>query len=940
MSKGDSHSVERATIDALLVPGLATHSRSCVRPRRLRALLAATSIAAALSACGGGGGGSGAAVPPPPSPPPSPPAAYSVSGTVAAADISLVDSDTNDPDQQGRASNNALANAQIASNPALVVGYVNLPSTGATGANFTAGDRWDIYRVDLVAGQVVELNFGDSTRADLDLFIGDLAGNILGQSIGVSRSECVRITRTATYTVGVYAFSGASSYEVAWGPPSPGSFCASTASSFDGAASFVPGQLIAKPRTASGTGADVKAMRTITTAQVSIKSGPEAGGGAMLIELPSSSAQRALTMSALSAAATPTGKKSIAHAAMLGSSEQGRLAFETAIASKQLFASGGFEYVELNTYAEALQAAYVPWPPNDANLPRQPHLGLIRLPDAFDALSSFSPRPTYTPIVAVVDSGIVADHPDLQRMLVPGYDFVADPANAGDGDGIDTNPDDPGRSSTTGAASFHGTHVAGTVAAEAFNGQGVVGVATMARIMPVRVLGVTGRGTGWDIVQGIRFAARLSNASGTLPARRADVINLSLGGQGTCPSIYADAIAAARSQGSIVVAAAGNDSGAPVSTPANCSGVIAVSAISYDGRLASYSNYGPQIAVAAPGGDTSRVSPAGQDLIFSTSATFMLNAQGLPTRTPNYFGNQGTSMATPHVAGVLALMRAVNPALTPADFDSLFAAGALTNDLGASGRDVFFGYGLIDALKAVQAAATTAGGTITVLPTLELTPAVLDFGPTMTELSITIRRVNNSTDTPAQYVTSALNPAAISFSNPPSGNPASGPYTYLVGINRALLTPGENVIRVEIISAQNRRLPFDVAVAPRPVAPVANRGVGPVYVIAVNVEQITNAGQADVTSTTPTYSYTINGITAPRVVIVAGTDTDNDGYICGASEPCGMYPLLGADPTVLEMNSNKTAINFALISSGASAASLGAGPKPLLPAAGIARRGR
>lgn len=938
MSKGVPHNAEFANVSALLVLRLPAQYRERARPARLKTLFAAASIAAALSACGGGGGDSGAAAPPPPSPPPPPPAAYSVSGTVTAADISLVDSDTNDPSQQGRASNNEVANAQVAGNPALVVGYVNLPSTGPAGANFTAGDRWDIYRVDLVAGQVVELNFGDSTRADVDLFIGDLAGNILGQSIGISRSECVRITRTATYTVGVYAFSGASSYEIAWGPPSPGSSCANSASSVDGAASFVPGQLIAKPRITSGSVADVKAMRTLTTAQVNIKSAPEAGGGAMLIELPSSSVQRARTMSALSAAATPTGKKSTAHTAVPGSSEQGRLTFETAIASKQLFASGGFEYVELNTYAEAQQAAYLPWPPNDTYLFRQPHLGLIRLPDAFNALSSFSPQPTYTPIVAVVDSGIVADHPDLQRMLVPGYDFVADSANAGDGGGLDTNPDDA-RGPSTGA-SFHGTHVAGTVAAEAFNGQGGAGVAPMARIMPVRVLGVTGRGAAWDIAQGIRFAAGLSNDSGTLPARRADVINLSLGGQATCPSIYADATSAARSQGSIVVAAAGNDGGGPVGTPANCPGVIAVSAISYDGRLATYSNYGPQIAVAAPGGDASRVSPAGQDLIFSTWATFVLNAQGIPTRIPNYHGLPGTSMATPHVSGVLAMMRAVNPALTPADIDTLLAAGALTSDLGTVGRDVFFGYGLIDALKAVEAAAATTGGAITVLPTLELTPAVLDFGSTMTELSITIRRVNNSTDTPAQYVTSALNPAAITISNPPGGNPVNGPYTYFVGVNRALLAPGENVIRVEIISTQNRRLPFDVAVAPRPVAPVANRGVGPVYVIAVNIEQITNAGQADVISTTPTYSYTINGVTAARVAIVAGTDTDNDGYICGASEPCGMYPLLGADPTVLDMNSNKTGINFALISGGASAASLGASSKPLLSVPGVARRTR
>jgi serine protease len=500
-----------------------------------------------------------------------------VSGRVQALDISLVDSDTNDPFQQGRAQNNSPATAQLASNPARIVGYVNLASTGPSGANFSAGDRWDIYRVDLVAGQVVELNFGDSTRADLDLFIGDSSGAILGSATGVTKSECVRITRTATYTVGVYAFSGASAYELTWGPPVPGSSCANAAQSIESAAAFVPGELIAKPKVTKAGVSDRGALAKLREAQLVTKSAP-AEGAAMLIEIPKLGLQRSRTMAALAKSATAPGQKVNAHEAPAGVSDETRLAFETIIAAKQLFAAGGFEYVELNSYQKTQQAAYLPWPPSDQFWPRMPHLGLIRLPDAFNALASFSPRPSYIPIVAVVDTGIVADHPDLQRMLVPGYDFVSDPVNAGDGGGIDADPNDA--SGPGSRSNFHGTHVAGTIAAESFNGQGTVGVAPMARIMPIRVLGVAGSGTAWDIVQGIRFAAGLPNDSGTLPARRADVINLSLGGQGACPSFYADVVSVARAQGAIVVAAAGNDSGAPVGRPANCPGAIAVSAVS------------------------------------------------------------------------------------------------------------------------------------------------------------------------------------------------------------------------------------------------------------------------------------------------------------------------------------------------------------------------
>ncbi len=866
-----------------------------------------------------------------------------MSGSISVLGISLVDSDTNDPLQAQRARNGTTSTAQPAVNPALVVGYVNQPGEGPAGMNKTDGDVWDAYRVDLVAGQIVELNFGDASSADVDLYVYDTAGNPLGESIGETRSECVRITRSGSYIVGVQAYDGASTYELAWGPPRPGSTCANATSNPAATAvgsvpaRFVNHELIAKPRAdavsrnKSAAPSYLKATALLEGLGIARKAG-SAAGEAMLLGWPDAGDGNSKVTAGLAALRAPAGKslmKAAHRVALEGISDDARRAYETVVAAKQLAASGAFEYVELNTWMHATQAAFGAWPPNDEYLSRQPHYGLIGLPAAFDALASMSPRPSYVPIVAVVDTGIVADHLDLTRMLVPGYDFVSSATISGDGDGLDSNPNDETESGGT----FHGTHVAGTIAAEAFNGRGVIGVAPMARIMPVRGLGVGGSGTLFDIQQGIRFSAGLSNSSGTLPARRADVINLSLGGNRTCSSSEADLYAAVRQQGVIVVAATGNDA-APVGAPANCANVIAVSAVSYDLRLATYSNSGPQTAVSAPGGDQSRSSPAGADLILSTHASFLGG-----TRRVSYAGLQGTSMAAPHVAGVMAMMRAVNPALTPAQVDSLLASGALTQDLGTAGRDPSFGFGLISALKAVQAAAGSGATPTPVpdLPTLAVSPAVLDFGGSLTELNVTVARINSSTDTPDTYASTALDPTAVTIVVPTGGNPAAGPYVYAVRVNRAKLAPGENVVRVQITSTQNRRYSFDVSVAARTSAPVGQLGVGPVYVLAIDVNSLANVGQADVATVGLTYAYSIANITSAQVVIAAGTDTDNDGFVCGASEPCGLYPVLGGQPTVLELAAgNRSGINFDLVSGGASAASLSVG-KVEMPAAGFRR---
>ena len=280
--------------------------------------------------------------------------------------------------------------------------------------------------------------------------------------------------------------------------------------------------------------------------------------------------------------------------------------------------------------------------------------------------------------VAVLDTGVRFDHPDLASKLWPGYDFVR-VGGSNDGDGRDADASDPGdwtvASDTCGASesSWHGTQVSGLIAAATDNGQGMASIGRNVMVLPVRVLGKCG-GFDTDILAAMLWSAGLSTDT-SLPANPhpAQVINLSLGSVGTCSAAYLTVLDQLTAAKVTVVAAAGNNTGLAVDVPGNCAGVIAVGGVRHAGTKVGYSGLGPQVALAAPAGNC--VNETGTCLYpLLTTDNAGGTAPGANTYSDGSKPSLGTSFSAPLVAGTVGLMLSVDPTLTPARVKTILQA--------------------------------------------------------------------------------------------------------------------------------------------------------------------------------------------------------------------------------------------------------------------------
>ncbi|MEW6440199.1 MAG: S8 family peptidase [bacterium] len=762
--------------------------------------------------------------------------------------------------------NETLSAAQELAASAVISGTVSAADPGFTppGQSFTIGD---LYRIQTSEPLNASLTIAadDLDLNDLDLILLNSLGVVIDSSEGYTSTEFMEIPAGALFYLGVRAFKGASAYVL--------SLTSSTDTALiPAAARFVPGEILVKWRPegklAAARPMGIAAARGLETEA----SFPE---GVDLLKIPAPADGRLRPQAA--------GKLS------LPGSEVRALQALTLEHLRRLAGDPAVTYAEPNFLRRSARV------PNDPSFDLQWHYRLMNLPQAWDMATG-----TNEVTVAIIDTGVLLGHPDLGSRLIQGFDFIRDLQSANDGDGPDSDPDDPGDDPRGQSSSFHGTHVAGTAGAVTHNAVGVAGVTWQTRLMPLRALGVDG-GADADIAQAIRYAAGLPNSSGTVPAERADLINMSFAGSGYSQTLE-DAVRSARNQGVILVAAAGNSNSSAFQSPASLTGVVAVSAVDLNSQKAAYSNFGPYIDVAAPGGNT------GADLNGDGYADGVLSTMGTDQGEYIYRFYQGTSMACAHMSGMAALMLAVNPNLTPADLDNLISGThpdtttRITRDLGEPGKDDLYGHGIIDAAQALIAAQEVPGGGAT-LPTgsiLQVSTPSLHFDNFIGALSFEVTNAGIET----LEVTSITDDAPWLILSRTSG---TAPLTVSAAIDRTGLSQGSYTATIQVDSDATEGSTRALIQVEMEVGGKTMGDVGQVFILLLERGSLEAVAQAE-SDAGRSYVFETAAAEPGSYLVIAGTDRDDDGFICDIEDACGSLP----EPVTIRAGQDTPGIAFVL----------------------------
>jgi serine protease len=758
-------------------------------------------------------------------------------------------------------------------------GYVNQPQAGPAGRSFASGDLADFHYTDGMEDGTfyirltmpgIDLGQQVGQRADADLYVYHSNGELMDASVGSGQQEVVELPGGDSFIVEVRSVTGSVTYllEMVF-PPQVASLHAARLST-----PFVPGEAVFVVNGAGKGALTPKAAADLALRRHGLlRLGGEAGRELRVLLPPDpAAALRQITPGISFEAPRNTTM----------TAEQSRK-LATLLYLKTLESRPDIHMAMPNRLYEAHSV------PNDPLYPRQRwNYEMINLPGAWD-ITTGSPDVT----VAVIDSGVARVHPDLEPRLRDGYDMVSDPSNS-DLDGIDSDYDDQGFNSS-GTYIYHGTHVAGTIGAVSNNADGVSGVTWNVGLMPVRAL--DGRfGTMYDILQAVRYTAGLPNDSGTVPAQPADVINLSLGSSGDCEPVEIAVFEQVRTAGVIVVASAGNSiSNFPV-TPASCPGVFSVAALDSTRERAGYSNFGDPVDLAAPGGDLRFDADADgtPDGILSTHASGPIFA-----RSYDFGWLQGTSMAAPHVSGVMALMKSVKPDLAPNEVEQMLAAGALTDDLLGPGRDDL-GYGVINALKAVRA----AQGIFANPPRLVVNPGVMQYTGNVTAATMWLSNGGDGVLSIIEFY-----PSAPWITVVPSSIDANGLGIYQVHVDTSELpVNGSMSSHLEIVStAGTQNVPVLVA---------GDRGftttLTPLYVQVFDADSGVLVRSAQAPGHPRQHDYRFDDLPPGRYIVVGGSDLNNDGNLCDPGEVCGNFPIYGL-PEAFEYDDTTEGIDVPLL---------------------------
>ncbi len=817
---------------------------------------------------------------------------HTVSGNLTANDALQADTDVDDPTTP-EVDNNTFATAQILPNPAIVKGFVTAtPTNSASGRFADSTDTFDVFSISAFSSQSILLEIADfdpgaSDNADLDIGLFSTDGELLEASINIgSAFEAIVVPSDGDYFLAVNAYSGGSNYTL------------SLATEF--ATSAFQSQIsLGDIRLDRLAVAELPGNATNRAFVSNMQEGEQ-----MLATLAQESKRIALTLDTAKALdslavqrkrSTDSGAERVSLTALhTGDSKSSKTAPEMdslamldmikAMNSEEgddIFAALQYPSTHQSLGSDPVPDRFLQW-----------NLGAIGWTEAVDRLESVTL--SKRPILAVIDSGMVIDHPDLAGVIVDQRDFV--PAVI-DGDGFVADASDDVRvnDDPRSCHHFHGTHVSTTAVAPQ-NDAGITGVVPGIGLIAIKVGHNSGDNCGLfgDIANAILYAAGLPNDSGSVPAITADVINMSVGGPTQDPDISA-AISRAVAQGVIVVASAGNDGAPVVSYPAADDGVIAVAATDTLDAAAPYSSFYPRVDIAAPGGDQS-VDVNGDGLADGIAAGIAV-ASGSGFRS-SWGLMQGTSMASPTVAAGMALMKGIEPDLTQSDIEAMLAAGQLTVDIGATGFDNATGFGLMSLPKMIESALQFSdGGAPDPAPVTIVTssPGSLDFGSSLDSVTLDLVQsggttVSVSSITGSDSLTLQDGSVPIRFSGPDTAN-GFGEYSFV--LDRGALESG----------ALSGQIAFNLSDNSSHIVPVSAinqvaQGVASSAAVFFIIERMNDDGTFEALDEQFFSSDGVSGgaISSPAIEegtyrLIYGTDTDNDFFICDQGELCGTFPF-------------------------------------------------